>query len=59
MPRPKPPEELRCRHIRMSDSEYAKFKELGGAAWLRRFLGGKPERYHEVFKRTPEYPSGR
>lgn len=52
MPRPKPPEPLKARHIRLSDSEYAKLQALGGAAWLRRFLGGKPEKYYEVFKRT-------
>lgn len=58
MPRPKPPEPLKARHIRLSDREYAKLKELGGAAWLRRFLGGKPEGYEKVFRRMPEYPSG-
>lgn len=51
MPRPAPPEELKPRYIRMSDSEYAKLKQLGGAEWLRRFLGGKPDTYHQVFRR--------
>ena len=41
MPRPKPAEELRGREIRMSDSQMAKFKSLGGAKWLRDFLDGK------------------
>lgn len=35
----------------MSDSEYAKLQQLGGAEWLRRFLGGKPDTYHQVFRR--------
>lgn len=58
MPRPKPPEPLKPREIRLSDSQFQKLQGLGGAAWLRRFLGGKPERYHEVFSRKPECPSG-
>jgi hypothetical protein len=54
MPRPKPPEVLKPRYIRLSDSEFQKLQKLGGAEWLRRFLGGKPARYYEVFKRTDE-----
>lgn len=54
MPRPKPPEPLKPREIRLSDQQFAKLKELGGAAWLRRFLGGKPEKYHEVFQRRSD-----
>jgi hypothetical protein len=51
MPRPAPPEPLKPRWIRMSDTEFEKFQDLGGAEWLRRFLGGKPDTYHQVFKR--------
>jgi len=51
MPRPKPPEELKPRYIRMSDTEYEKFKKLGGAEWLRRFMGSRPDTYHQVFRR--------
>ena len=35
----------------MSDTEYEKFKKLGGAEWLRRFMGSKPDTYHQVFRR--------
>jgi len=50
MPRPKPPEPLKHRFIRMSDSEWEKFKSLGGADWLRKFMRSKPKKYHEVFQ---------
>jgi hypothetical protein len=36
--------------MRLSDSEWTKFKEAGGAEWLRKVLGTKPRRYYEVFK---------
>ncbi len=51
MPRPKPPEPLKNRQIRMSDSEWANFKKLGGADWLRKYVGGMPDKYYEVFQR--------
>lgn len=35
MPRPKPPEPLKPRAIRMSDTEWEMFKHMGGADWLR------------------------
>lgn len=38
----------------MSDEQFAKLKELGGPAWLRRFLGSKPDKYHEVFPRRTD-----
>ena len=50
MPRPRPPEPLKPRQMRLSDSEWTKFKEVGGAEWLRKVLGTKPRRYYEVFK---------
>jgi pyruvate dehydrogenase complex dehydrogenase (E1) component len=51
MPRPAPDEPLKPRYIRMSDTEYEKFKKLGGAEWLRRFMGSRPDTYHQVFRR--------
>jgi hypothetical protein len=41
MPRPKPPEPLKGREIRLSDTQMAKFKSLGGSKWLRDFLDQK------------------
>ena len=35
----------------MSDSEWANFKKLGGAGWLRKYVGGMPDKYYEVFQR--------
>ena len=35
----------------MSDTEFEKFKDMGGAEWLRRFLGGRPDTYYQVFRR--------
>jgi len=54
MPRPKPPEPLKGRYLRMSDSEWAAFKELGGAEWLRKMMKTKPRNYYEVFQRPEE-----
>ena len=50
MPRPKPPEPLRPRVIRMSDRQMLVFKQLGGAQWLREFMDKKapmPKKYYE------------
>lgn len=54
MPRPKPVEELKSRSVRMSDAEYLKFKEWGGADRLRLLLGAQPAKYFSVFQK-PEY----
>lgn len=54
MPRPKPVAELKPRAVRMSDEEYVKFKEWGGADKLRRLLDAQPTKYFTVFQR-PEY----
>lgn len=54
MPRPKPPEPLKPRYIRMSDLEWANFKKLGGADWLRKYVGGMPNSYYEVFQKPIE-----
>ena len=55
MPRPKPPQPLKPREIRMSDEQWEKFKAHGGAAWLRKLIGGRPDKYWQVFQR----PDGR
>jgi hypothetical protein len=50
MSRPKPPEPLRSREIRMSDRQMLVFKQLGGAKWLRELLDKKtpmPKKYYE------------
>lgn len=39
MPRPKPPEVLIPRSVRMSHSQWAAFDALGGSAWLRSRIG--------------------
>lgn len=54
MPRPKPPEILKPRYLRMSDSEWAKFKEMGGADWLRKIMRARPLAYYEVFERPKD-----
>ena len=57
MPRPKPPEVLKARYVRMSDTEWAKFKELGGADWLRQYVNSRaklPAKYYEVFQQSEE-----
>jgi len=38
----------------MSDSEWAAFKDLGGADWLRKMMRTKPRNYYEVFQRPEE-----
>jgi len=38
----------------MSDAEWAAFKELGGAEWLRKMMKTKPRNYYEVFQRPEE-----
>lgn len=51
VPRPKPPEPLKSRFVRLSDAEWDAFKSMGGADWLRKMMRTKPKRYHEVFAR--------
>jgi len=39
----------------MSDTEWAKFKELGGADWLRQYVNSRaklPAKYYEVFQQS-------
>ena len=50
MPRPKPPEPLIGRQVRMSDRQFIVFNHLGGAEWLRQQLDKKdpfPKQYYE------------
>ena len=51
MPRPKPPAPLKARYVRLSDEEWEKFKEMGGAEWLRKAMRTRPRNYYEVFQR--------
>jgi len=41
MPRPKPPEPLKHRYVRMSDKQWLIFRYIGGAEWLRKELDKK------------------
>jgi len=50
MPRPKPPEKLLGRQVRMSDRQWIIFNQLGGAEWLRDILDKKapmPKQYYD------------
>jgi len=50
MPRPKPPEPLIGRQVRMSDRQWIIFNQLGGADWLRTLLEKKapmPKKYYD------------
>ena len=52
MPRPKPPEPLKPREIRLSDTQWLILKQLGGATWLREMLLKKapmPKKYYDIF----------
>jgi hypothetical protein len=57
MPRPKPPEPLKPRYVRLSDKQVAIFTHLGGADWLRKLLDKKdpfPKQYYERIKNISE-----
>jgi hypothetical protein len=50
MPRPKPPEPLIGRQVRMSDRHWIIFNQLGGAEWLRQIIVKKtpmPKQYYD------------
>ena len=50
MPRPKPPEPLLGRQVRMSDRHWMILQQLGGAEWLRTVLDKKapmPKKYYD------------
>ena len=51
MPRPKPPEPLKSRYIRLSDRQWMILKQLGDVAWLRQMLEKKapmPKKYYDT-----------
>ena len=51
MPRPKPPEPLKGRQIRLTDRHMMIFQELGGIGWLRKQLdknANMPAKYYKV-----------
>ncbi len=57
MPRPKPPEPLKPRYIRLSDKQFTILNHLGGADWLRKLLEKKdpfPKQYYERIKNISE-----
>ena len=57
MPRPKPPEPLLGRQVRMSDRQWIILNQLGGAEWLRNLLDKKapmPKKYYDVFTKSKE-----
>ena len=57
MPRPKPPEPLIGRQVRMSDRHWIILNQLGGAEWLRKLLDKKdpfPKQYYERIKNISE-----
>ena len=50
MPRPKPPEPLKIRYVRLSDRQWIIFNQLGGAEWLRELVTKKtpmPKQYYD------------
>ena len=51
MPRPKPPEKLLGRQIRMSNRQWIMFNEIGGADWLRKLVEKKapmPKQHYDA-----------
>jgi len=57
MPRPKPPEPLKARYVRLSDTQWTILNQLGGAEWLRETLAKKapmPKKYYQVFQQPKE-----
>jgi hypothetical protein len=49
MPRPKPPEPLKPRYVRMADRHWMILQQLGGPEWLRELLDKKapmPKQYY-------------
>jgi hypothetical protein len=56
MPRPKPPEKLLGRQVRMSDRHWVILNQLGGAQWLRELLDKKapmPKKYYDALLKPP------
>ncbi len=57
MPRPKPPEPLLGRQVRMSDRHWMILQELGGAEWLRNLLDKKAKMPAKYYRRELDAPS--
>ena len=57
MPRPKPPAPLKVRYVKLSDEEWLKFNELGGADWLRKYVNKKAKFPKEYYKALVEKQS--
>ena len=49
MPRPKPPEPLIGRQVRMSDRHWIIFNQLGGAEWLRQMIVKKTPMHKKFY----------
>ena len=54
MPRPKPPEPLVPRYIRMTDKQWVILNQLGGAEWLRVLLEKKAPMPNMYYKKLLE-----
>jgi hypothetical protein len=54
MPRPKPPEPLKGRQIRLCDRHIMIFNELGGIAWLRQHLDAKAKFPREYYRKKSD-----
>ena len=57
MPRPKPPEPLIGRQVRMSDRHWIIFNQLGGAEWLRQMIAKKmpmPKKFYDELLKEKE-----
>ena len=57
MPRPKPPEPLIGRQVRMSDRHWIIFNQLGGAEWLRQMIIKKmpmPKKFYDELLKEKE-----
>ena len=57
MPRPKPPEPLLGRQVRMSDRHWIILQELGGAEWLRKQLDKNAKMPAKYYRRELDAPS--
>ena len=57
MPRPKPPEPLKGRWIRLTDRHMMIFQELGGAEWLRKHLDKSAKMPAKYYRRELDAPS--
>jgi hypothetical protein len=59
MPRPKPPEPLKGRQIRLTDRHMMIFQELGGIDWLRKQLDKNAKMPAKYYRLELDAPSKR